>query len=365
LLPYQQNYSKDSSFLIADGIQPLVNGFLPITYLSTEQTAPAGGENLVFYADGLDLYGNPTGRARENFLSNDDATTIEDLTQDIEFRFTGVPAPQPDPNDDTYDPNDTIIVSGGSIATIVSYTEPTAVRRVRIPFEVWEVQRNRQINVAILERDRDGNSPWGESGTPQWYRMKGRDEIVPIATPYNGDTSQAVTKYINLTSQKSTWLVMFHRTASTWNTGDKFVIRYGKVLVPGVTANSDVFSFSAPASPSFNRSLATEEVKMINVFPNPYYGVNTQELNRYERFVTFNHLPVRATIRIFNIAGILVRTLEKNDASTQFQRWDLTNESSLPVASGLYIAYIDMPDLGTTKILKFSIIQERQILDRF
>jgi hypothetical protein len=37
----------------------------------------------------------------------------------------------------------------------------------------------------------------------------------------------------------------------------------------------------------------------------------------------------------------------------------------LPAASGLYIAYIEMPDIGATKILKIAIIQEEQILDRF
>ncbi len=42
-----------------------------------------------------------------------------------------------------------------------------------------------------------------------------------------------------------------------------------------------------------------------------------------------------------------------------------SNSAGLPVASGLYIAYIDLPDLGKTKILKIAIIQEQQILDRF
>ena len=80
--------------------------------------------------------------------------------------------------------------------------------------------------------------------------------------------------------------------------------------------------------------------------------------------MTFSHLPDRATIRIFNLAGVHVKTIEKN-TNTQFERWDLANESGLPVASGLYIAYIDMPDIGETKVLKMAIIQEQQILDRF
>jgi hypothetical protein len=31
----------------------------------------------------------------------------------------------------------------------------------------------------------------------------------------------------------------------------------------------------------------------------------------------------------------------------------------------MYIAYIDMPDLGVTKILKLGIVPERQYLDRW
>jgi hypothetical protein len=32
------------------------------------------------------------------------------------------------------------------------------------------------------------------------------------------------------------------------------------------------------------------------------------------------------------------------------------------VASGIYIAHIDLPDLGLTKILKLAIVQEDQFL---
>jgi len=124
----------------------------------------------------------------------------------------------------------------------------------------------------------------------------------------------------------------------------------------------DEYTFEVPSN-TYNSTVAAEDVKKVNVFPNPYYGVNPEEINKYQRFVTFNHLPDVATIRIFNIAGENIRTFEKNNDS-QFQRWDLANENGLPVGSGLYIAYIDMGELGT-KILKFSVIQEQQILDRF
>ncbi len=88
-------------------------------------------------------------------------------------------------------------------------------------------------------------------------------------------------------------------------------------------------------------------------------------MNKYQRFVTFNHLPAEADIKIFNLAGVMVRRIQKSSTS-QFERWDLNNDSGLPVGSGLYIVHITMPGLGgATKILKVAIVQEQQILDRF
>ncbi len=37
--------------------------------------------------------------------------------------------------------------------------------------------------------------------------------------------------------------------------------------------------------------------------------------------------------------------------------WDLTNRNNWQVASGIYICYVEMPDIGETKILKLSVIQ--------
>lgn len=129
-------------------------------------------------------------------------------------------------------------------------------------------------------------------------------------------------------------------------------------------AGTDVFTFTAPAVVAGDPNLAKNEVEKINVFPNPYYGANPREVNKYQRFVTFNHLPQKATLRIFNLAGQLVRVVQK-DSPSQFTTWDLLNDNSFPVASGLYIVHVDLPDLGKTKILKLAIIQEQQILDHF
>jgi len=161
----------------------------------------------------------------------------------------------------------------------------------------------------------------------------------------------------------SGWMTLYDATKPAYKAGDVWQIKATLVLVPG----TDKWTFSTSSlkpTLTVQADKAKSDVDQINVFPNPYYGVNPQEINKYQRFVTLTHLPQNATIRIFNLAGQLVRTLQKSTPD-QFFRWDLANENQLPVASGLYILYVDMPDLGKTKILKVSIIQEQQVLDRF
>jgi hypothetical protein len=127
----------------------------------------------------------------------------------------------------------------------------------------------------------------------------------------------------------------------------------------------DAFSWQTGTVVVGDQALAKEDVNEVKAFPNPYYGMNYSETTRESKFITFNHLPAGRTVfRIYNLAGTLVRKLEKNTAD-QFFTWDLLNENRLPVASGIYIVYLDMVDLGVQKTLKVAIIQEQQILQRY
>nr|MBP6672302.1 CHRD domain-containing protein [Bacteroidota bacterium] len=71
-----------------------------------------------------------------------------------------------------------------------------------------------------------------------------------------------------------------------------------------------------------NMLSAQQQKNSVNVFPNPYYGVNTFESSTTDKYVTFSRLPKKADIRIFSLAGHLVRRLTKDDPG-QFLRWDL------------------------------------------
>jgi hypothetical protein len=55
----------------------------------------------------------------------------------------------------------------------------------------------------------------------------------------------------------------------------------------------------------------------------------------------------------------MVKSILKDDPG-QFLAWDMKNDRGSPVASGMYLVFIQMPDLGSTKTLKLGILAEKQ-----
>ncbi len=75
----------------------------------------------------------------------------------------------------------------------------------------------------------------------------------------------------------------------------------------------------------------------------------------------FVNLPETATIRIFTLSGTLIRTLEKSGPARTLD-WNLQTEAALPIASGMYLIHIELPD-GEEKVIKFGVIKKRIQLD--
>jgi len=363
VLASQTNMSlDDSAYAAVDGILVKVGvgsfaGTAPATYSLAEQTAGTG--DLHLWGDGQ-LFGYATGWNAEFWGGS--TTQWDRLINDIELRFTGVVGA------------DGSITEGGQIGTLAGVsggsggrsimdhpdqpgTDTTGVFLQRAPFEVWDVEdpdNPRQLNVAWFDRGADGSRDDGSVEYHQTYNMPGRDYITVIDTDYDP------TKVHYLDDADATWSFFFVQGGgSTWNTGDVFRITYPNPIVPG----DDEYQFVTTAE-AYTDSAANEDIELINVFPNPYFGVNEAETNPYEHFVTFSHLPTAgATIRIFDLAGVLVTTLEA-DGTQQFLEWDLQNHNGLPVASGLYIAHISLPR-GKEKILKLAIVTEQQFLESY
>ena len=130
---------------------------------------------------------------------------------------------------------------------------------------------------------------------------------------------------------------------------------------------TDEFTVTAPKQAS---SDPVEDVKMINVFPNPYMGRHelegTDSVLPLPKYVTFNHLPTSQDVyfKIFNVAGTMVANFQKS-TTTQYQKWNMRNSNDFPLASGVYVIHIDMPGLNTSKVLKFAMVTEEEFSKRF
>ncbi|MCX6173193.1 MAG: T9SS type A sorting domain-containing protein [Ignavibacteriales bacterium] len=327
-----QDQNIGDASTIIDGIQIQANG--PALGINSYAFTPSADRWLDYYS-GPDL--------GINFLGS---SVTPDQYVKIEVRFLSTPTGQ----------NAYRYLRGGT---------PNYGYQDYIPqyFTCWDVTHSpaRQLSVAYVTQKGQPTEhlPWQPTTDPG----TSREYFFPLPNAYTATPDPVLMAGI---PNSGVYPAMF----ALWpqlRAGKTFNPQAGQIftITPFfVNTTADVFTFTTPSVSSYDANKAIEDVKNINVFPNPYYGVNPQELTKYNRWVTFSHLPASATIRIFNLAGQLVRTITHNDG-TQFQRWDLQNENNLPVGSGLYIVHIDMPDLGTTKILKVAIIQEKQILDIF
>jgi hypothetical protein len=94
-----------------------------------------------------------------------------------------------------------------------------------------------------------------------------------------------------------------------------------------------------------------DALKMINVVPNPYYAYSDYERTRIDTRVKITNLPDKCTVRIYSVNGKLIRTFKKDSPVTSLD-WDLTNFKAIPVAGGVYLIHVEVPEVGEV-VLKF------------
>lgn len=125
------------------------------------------------------------------------------------------------------------------------------------------------------------------------------------------------------------------------------------------------YTFSTKSAATITDDSATLEsaLDIINVVPNPYYSHSAYEVNKLDNRVKITNLPEVCTISIYNLNGTLIRQYVKADPLTSLD-WDLKNQANVPIAGGVYIIHIDVPDVGE-KILKWFGVIRPTDLDNF
>jgi hypothetical protein len=118
-----------------------------------------------------------------------------------------------------------------------------------------------------------------------------------------------------------------------------------------------MYSFnSADIAPEISTEHGRKSLDLVNVVPNPYRAYSKYQTSPIDARVKITNLPPNCTISIYNVSGSLVRRIEKADERT-FVDWDLKNQASVPIASGLYIIHVNAPGIGEKVVRWYGIMQ--------
>ena len=120
-----------------------------------------------------------------------------------------------------------------------------------------------------------------------------------------------------------------------------------------------------------NNVVDTEnQLDMINVVPNPYFGFSDYEPDKFTNIVKITNLPPQATVTIYSLDGKFIRQYIRNETPsipegnnraldqnqiTPALEWDLKNSKGIPIASGVYLIHVEAPGLGARTLKWFGV----------
>ena len=173
-----------------------------------------------------------------------------------------------------------------------------------------------------------------------YYVSKGSIEVEQYVDPVNGDSTITTSEFFK--GQRFRALSSGAISSST-----------DLVLIETVNDGLPLYNFNTfKVAPTKDINIAVDALDDIKVVPNPYYAFSAYEGDRLEQEVKIINLPQTCTISIFTVNGNLLRTYQKDDASTTSLSWDLKNQDNINIASGLYIIHVNVPGIGE-KVLKW------------
>lgn len=182
------------------------------------------------------------------------------------------------------------------------------------------------------------NTEYSETPNPA-YQMNAIDDAIPVM-------------YWGLWNRHSS-------SGLVYDDGDVFIIYPNRV-----NSAADTYTFTS-AAPSVEMSEAALDA--IKTVPNPFYLFGPYESDPSDKQVKFINLPEQCSIKIYNLAGDMVKSLTHNDATSVKvgeETWNTLTNADVPVASGIYIYVVDAPGFGQ-KMGKMAIFTEVEVLNRY
>ncbi len=257
--------------------------------------------------------------------------------------------------------------------TVASSTSYMYQDMQEIPVQVFDIDPsdgtsgNRQLNCAFLDGNMDNK--WSPSAINGADSTGGGEVLYIFNSNYSSNPDPFYTTKDLFLNQSQVdimyvWAPRLIRAGATFHTNDQFIIYPYTVTRPTMAAGYPLyyeFTTQQPVVGSTQIASQSNGLQNIKVVPNPYYGYNSLESSTSGRFVTFRNLPKQCTIKIFTLNGDMIKKIEKNDNNSTIN-WTLANQDDIPIASGIYIALVDAPGIGTRSI-KLAVFTPEERID--
>ena len=237
---------------------------------------------------------------------------------------------------------------------------------MQMPFAAYDVSdpdNPRRVNVSAVEAADNSNAIWDMGWDGAAFAESGNREYLFIhlsdydeGASYNDDN----------------WAPAADVLYAIWPTsrGSRayLLAEFTLTIEPNfVNTMVDEFEFTSKG-PDVSAAVAEAQLDDINVVPNPYWAWSSNETQPTTRIIRFTHMPKDgATIRIFDLAGNLVKSITDADREAQgtlgtaTAQWDARNASDVPVASGMYLVHVTVEGVGE-KVLKLAVINRDERL---
>ena len=152
--------------------------------------------------------------------------------------------------------------------------------------------------------------------------------------------------------------------------GDVFTVEMGGIAAP---QDSDELLLNTGSETLIADDIRAD-LDRIRVVPNPYFVTNRAVISEGTDKIFFTHLPPRCTVRIYTLAGEMVREIEHEHTSPfnpdermaqgdkgGTETFNLLSYNNQALASGVYIYHVEARDEGNAvvgnKISRFAIIR--------
>jgi len=302
---------NSDEMLVSDGLKIRIDG----DSKTGEIKAIKNGKEINVYGD---THLDPEGKWYVKDINKNSSANLEAKGADYEFRFT----------------------QKGSYASGLTGQNQSMIKKYKVPFEVWNVKSKNpfQINCILVDKNGNGALDFGE-------------ELRIVNVPYVEKADTVGT--FNL--QNWYYTISINTPTDSGGrlpiVGESFKIYSYSQLT---TADSYKLNVVLP-SISKEKSLVESEINKVRVVPNPFIVDAKWEQVKNTKRMRFMFLPPECTISIYTVSGEKVTTLYHND-NTGDEDWNLTNDSGVEIAFGMYIYVVQTPN-GEKTIGKFAIIK--------